>query len=63
MNSRLTGMFALASMVLLSGCATPGVQTESLISAAEFDAMIHIEVRETEPELSDDLATSVAQVR
>ena len=66
MNSRLTGIFVLASILLLtSGCATPGVQTESLISAAEFEEMIRVEVREVEPIQAGEIvaATTPTSVR
>ena len=40
-----------AALVVLAGCgSTPAMQPQkSLISAAQFDAMITIEVRELEP--------------
>lgn len=39
-----------AALAVLSGCSTSGgYAPKTLISAAEFDAMIKIEVRELEP--------------
>ena len=50
MNRKLTGMVALAGIVIMaSGCATPAVHNESMISAADFEEMIRVEVREIEP--------------
>ena len=63
------GSFRIAALftafAFLSGCSTSTVITygdngqESLISAAEFDAMIQIEIRELEPLPVDQAVASI----
>ncbi len=59
MNRKQTGIVLLACMVIMtSGCATQGAQSETLISAAEFEEMIRIEVRDVEPMLTDEIVAA-----
>ena len=54
-------LVSLAALVTLSGCSTVPVDSpKPMISAAEFDAMITIEVRELEP-LPVDSAVAASQ--
>ena len=54
-QGKFRGAVLLAVIILLSGCANStidmrgGHEYEPMISAADFDAMISVEVRELEP--------------
>ena len=59
MNRKLTGIVMLAGIVIMtSGCATQAVHTESMISAADFEEMIRVEVREIEPMPIEDVVAA-----
>ena len=59
MKGKLTGILLLAGFIAMTaGCASQDVQTETMISAKDFEKMIRVEVREIEPVLMEDVVAA-----
>ncbi len=59
MKGKLTGILLLAGFIAMTaGCASHDVQTETIISAADFEKMIRVEVREIEPMPMEDVVAA-----
>ncbi len=59
MTGKLTRILVLAGLLsTMVGCAINDVQTESMISAADFEKMIRVEVREIEPMPIEDVVAA-----
>ncbi|MDJ0699173.1 MAG: hypothetical protein QNJ07_04905 [Woeseiaceae bacterium] len=59
MNRKMTGIVMLAGIVIMtSGCGTQAIHNESMISAADFEKMIRVEVREIEAMPVEDVVAA-----
>jgi hypothetical protein len=58
-TGRARGLFLCAILAALGGCASSA--PEPIISAAELDSMIRVEVLPVEPPMNDEIAVAAVQ--